>query len=68
MQHLAAKFNDSRNLFIKIKNKGQYEQETDYLFPTLYKEGRTVTRAEKGAWQHLNNVLKTNKLKPIKTN
>lgn len=65
MQHLAAKFNDSKNLFIKIKNKGQYEQETDYLFPILYKQGKTVTRQEKGLWQQLNNVLKTNKLKPI---
>lgn len=49
----------------KIKYKGLHEQETDYLFPTLYKNGKTVTKQEKGAWKQFNNTLKSGKFEPI---
>jgi hypothetical protein len=44
-------------LFNKIKTKGRYEQEKQYLFSGLY-GNKALTKNEVGAWKQLQNKLK----------
>jgi hypothetical protein len=45
-------------LFNKIKTKGRYEQEKQYLFSGLY-GNKALTKNEVGAWKQLENKLKS---------
>jgi hypothetical protein len=51
--------NKQKALLVKIKTKGNNEQEKQYLFPSLYGD-KALTKREAGAWKQLENHLNSN--------